>query len=393
MVSQLGNEQGIRKQMLRASEITAAACEQTGLQNIPDASYHEGLNFLVEQINACEAASDRSFEVMQREMISALCNRLRVEEYVDKHPEVLREKIERPVFVFGIPRTGTTMTNHLLGADTNRRSLLNWEATDSVPPPTADTLRTDPRCVAKREQQEAMLKANPDVVLPHWEWADDPTECIFLLAQDFKALSWEARLPMPGYSKWILQCDMTSAYAYHKKVLQVLQSKAPGIWNLKMPSHSVFAETVKKIYPDARLIWTHRNPYQTFASSCSLNRFTQSVTGVEPDPLYIGDNATRRLGAHLHGAMRASETLGEGAIYNLYYKDLISDPLTEMEKLYEWLGDEFTADIERSMREWVDSHPQNQFGKHKYALEEFGQSRESLEPIFGEYCEKYGLDE
>jgi hypothetical protein len=376
---------------MKTADVIDNACKITGLDAFPDATYHEGLEFLVEQINQCSAATDKSIQVMEREMVSALCNRLRVEDYLLRNPGVLNQAIEKPVFVFGIPRTGTTFTNHLLGADRNRRSLLNWEAAQSIPPATSETLYTDPRCEEKRAQQQKLLDDNPGLVLPHWEWADDPTECIFLLAQDFKALSWEARLPMPGYSKWILECDMTSAYKYHKKVLQILQSQAPGIWNLKMPSHAIFVKTLKKIYPDARLIWTHRDPYQTFASSCSLNRLTQKFTGIEPDPFYIGENAKRRLGAHVAGAMEGKAEFGSDAIYDIYYNDLMKDPIAEMQKLYRWLGDAFTEEIESSMKQWIDSHPQNQFGKHNYTLEEFGQSRESLASIFGEYAKQYGL--
>jgi hypothetical protein len=376
---------------MKTADIIDKSCEITGLGPFPEASYHEGLDVLVDQINGCPAVTEKSLQVMEREMVASLRNRLRVEDYLLRHDEVLEQKIERPVFVFGIPRTGTTFTNHLLGADSNRRSLLNWEATQSVPPATSDTLYTDPRCIEKRAQQQKLLDDNPGLVLPHWEWADDPTECIFLLAQDFKALSWEARLPMPGYSKWILECDVTSAYEYHKKVLQVLQSKAPGIWNLKMPSHAIFVKTLKKIYPDARLIWTHRDPYQTFASSCSLNRFTQKMMGVDPDPLYIGDNAKCRLGAHLQGAMEGKKLFGDGAIYDIYYNDLMQDPIAEMKKLYGWLGDEFTPEIQNAMQQWIDSHPQNQFGKHNYSLAEFGESRESLAPIFGDYVKQYGF--
>lgn len=376
---------------MRSTDIIDQAMQKSGLGPFDDASYHEGLEVLVENINACEAATDRSREVMEREMVNALANRFKVEDYLLKHPEVLETPVEKPVFVFGIPRTGTTLTNHLLGADRSRRSLLNWEATNPVPPPTSETLYTDRRCVAKRQQQEEMLKRNPDVVLPHWEYADDPTECIFLLAQDFKALSWEARLPMPGYSKWILECDMTSAYEYHKKVLQILQSKAPGTWNLKMPSHSIFVDTLLKVYPDARLIWTHRDPYETFASSCSLNRFTQSVTGVNPDPQYIGDNAQRRLGAHLHGAIAAKDRLGDEVIYDLHYNDLMKDPIGSMRKLYDWLGDDFTPEVEQRMQQWLQEHPQNKFGKHKYSLEEFGLSVEKLKPLFGDYVERFNV--
>jgi len=378
---------------MKTGDIIAKACKLTGVTPFPSASYHEGLNVLVDEINRCSAATDKSMQVMEREILVSLTNRLRVEDYLLRHPEVLEQKISKPVFVFGIPRTGTTLTNHLLGADSHRRSLLNWEVSQSIPPPSSDTLRSDPRCTGKREQQQKLLEANPDVVLPHWEWADDPTECVFLMAQDFKSYSWEARLPMPGYSRWMLECDMTSSYEYHKKVLQILQSQAPGTWNLKMPSHAVFASTLKKIYPDARLIWTHRNPYETFASSCSLNRFTQSVTGIDPDPIYIGNNARTRLGAHLSGAMKCKELLGDDVIYDLYYDKLIRNPIAEMEKLYQWLGDEFTSQVERSMKSWLKTHPQNEFGKHQYSLAEFGQSRDSLSSIFGEYARQYELDD
>lgn len=378
---------------MKATEIVDKACHMTGLQSFVDTSYHEGLNFLIDQVNACPKVTDKSLLVMERELLTALCNRLRVEDYLVRHPEVLSQRIEKPVFVFGLPRTGTTFANHLLGSDPNRRSLLNWESTQSIPPATAETLYTDSRCTEKRTQQQTLLNNNPGLVLPHWEWADDPTECIFLLAQDFKALSWEARLPMPEYSKWILQCDTTSAYEYHKKVLQILQSNAPGIWNLKMPSHAIFIETLRKVYPDARMIWTHRDPYQAFASSCSLNRFTQTMTGIDPDPVYIGDNAKRRLSAHLQGAMDGKLMFGKDAIYDLYYENLMRDPIAEMKKLYDWLGDAFSDDIDAAMTRWITTHPQNQFGKHSYSIEEFGQTRETLGPVFDEYAQQYGFGE
>ena len=373
------------------TDLVNKACKKSGLGPYENTSYREGLEVLIREINACEATTEVTFEKLEPIIIETLVNRFRVEDYVGKHPGVLDQPIEKPIFLFGIPRTGTTISNHLLGTDKTRRSLLNWEVLDSVPPPTTETLYTDPRCANKRKQQEAMLAANPDVVIPHWEYADDPTECTFILAQDFKAMSWEARLPMPGYSKWVLECDMTSAYEYHKKLLQVLQSTAPGIWNLKMPSHSVYVSTLLKVYPDARLIWTHRDPYKTFASSCSLNKFSQAVTGVDPDPLYIGNNAARRLGAHLNGAMAAKDKLGDNVIYDLHYADMMRDPIAEMRKLYAWLGDEFTAEVETGMQQWLDDHPKGKHGDHTYSLEEYGLSVDKLKPVFGEYVERFNV--
>ena len=374
-----------------ADDLVDKAWKKSGLGPYENASYREGLDVLIREINACEATTDTTFEKLEPLIIETLINRFRVEDYVEKHPEVLEKPIEKPIFLFGIPRTGTTISNHLLGTDKTRRSLLNWEVLDSIPPPTTETLYSDPRCVSKREQQEAMLAANPDVVIPHWEYADDPTECTFILAQDFKSMSWEARLPMPGYSKWLLECDMTSAYEYHKKLLQVLQSKAPGIWNLKMPSHSVWVTTLLKVYPDARLIWTHRDPYKTFASSCSLNKFSQNATGAIPDPIYIGQNATRRLAAHLNGAMAAKDALGDEVIYDLRYADMMKQPIEEMRNLYGWLGEEFTSEIETGMQKWLDGHPKGKHGAHTYSLEEYGLSVEALKPAFGEYVKRFNL--
>ena len=376
---------------MSSGEIIDAARERTGLGPFEEASYHEGLELLVAEIAACDRATERSYAMMRGAMTDSLANRFRVEDYLIRHPEICEAPVERPVFMFGMPRTGTTLANHLLGTDPARRSLLNWEAVDSIPPATTATLKTDPRCLAALKRQEEMLERVGDLVLPHWEYADEPTECIFLLAQDFKAMSWESRLPMPGYSKWILECDMAPAYAYHKKCLQILQSRAPGIWNLKMPSHSIWIDTILELYPDARLIWTHRDPYKTFASSCSLTLFSQTMAGVDPlDPVAIGDNATRRLGAHLRGAMAAKKRLGD-RIYDLYYHELVADPVGEMRKLYAWLEDPFDEDVAGRMQAYLDDHPQNKFGRHEYTLEEFGLSVEKLRPLFADYLERFSM--
>ena len=179
--------------------------------------------------------------------VAALSNRLQVHDYVCQHPEVLDEKIERPLVTLGMPRTGTTVISYLLDQDPARRSLLHWECVHPVPPATTETLRTDPRCLALLEEHKQIIKfvKEANMPLPHWEDADGPTEDMFIHNQDFKALSWDAFSPTPRYSDWLIdEADMTSTYEYMKRFLQVLQSKAPGAWSLKMPSHSVHIETL-----------------------------------------------------------------------------------------------------------------------------------------------------
>ena len=158
-----------------------------------------------------------------------------------------------------------------------------------------------------------------------------------------------------------------------------------------MPSHSVFASTLLKVYPDARLIWTHRDPYKTFASSCSLNKFSQNATGANPDPSYIGQNALRRLAAHLNGAIAAKDKLGDNVIYDLHYADMMKEPIAEMRKLYTWLGEEFTVEVEAGMQQWLDEHPKGKHGDHTYTLEEYGLAVDDLKPVFGEYVERFNV--
>ena len=155
-------------------------------------------------------------------IVAALSNRLRVTDYVQHHPEVREEKIERPVVILGMPRTGTTVISYLLDCDPARRSLLHWEPVHPVPPATTETLRTDPRCLALLEEQKQIVDyaIKAKMPLPHWEDADGPTEDMFLHAQDFKGLSWDSFLSTSRYAEWLIdEADMTSAYEYQKLVL------------------------------------------------------------------------------------------------------------------------------------------------------------------------------
>ena len=201
---------------------------------------------LVESCESAPGVNPGGREFVYGQFVERMWNRLRVVDYVRRHPEVLDERVERPLVVLGLPRTGTSLASYLLDQDPLRRSLLTWEAEDSVPPSTPDTLRTDPRCLKKKAELDVLaegLKA-ANIPLVHWDEADGPTECLFVQNQDFKAYLWEAFMPTPAYADWLLQTDMSSAYAYERMVLQVLQSRAPGTWSLKMPSHAVHIETL-----------------------------------------------------------------------------------------------------------------------------------------------------
>ncbi|MEE8428701.1 MAG: sulfotransferase [Gammaproteobacteria bacterium] len=371
-------------QKLVADELIEQAQHTTELERFDSDSFREGLDILLSDFNniqAPEAAVDR----FRGSMVEILANRLKTTAYLDQRPELLERPIERPVFVFGIPRTGTTLLNNLLAADPARRSPLTWEIDDPVPPPTTEKLYTDPRAVARLEEEHKMLAAHPEMGKYYRSSAIYPNECVYFMAHDFKTLMLEARGKLPNYRDWLFQTDMTSAYQYHKRFLQVLQADAPGTWNLKMPSHALWLSTLLEVYPDARLVWAHRDPVAALGSFCSILSMGNQAFSGNFDREYIGQNCLWQLEQHVNRIMDVRETLGDNRIVDVHYAALINNSIDTMRALYKSLGDEFTAEAESGMRAWLADNPRNKFGKHEYKLEHYGLTVEKAMPALERY--------
>jgi hypothetical protein len=219
-----------------------------------------------------------------------------------------------------------------------------------------------------------------------------PHECVEILAHDFKTLKWESAGKLPTYRDWIFQTDTRSAYDYHKLWLQLHQSQAPGIWSLKMPSHSLHIETLLAVYPDARLIWTHRDPYAVTGSLCSLITTGHMAFAGYVDQDWIGQNYPWQAAQHAEKAMDARARIGHDRIIDLHYADVVRDPIRAMRKLYAQLGDDFTPATEAAMIAWIAENPQGKFGKHQYKLEQFGLSKEGIAPLFERYLSEYDVE-
>jgi hypothetical protein len=270
-----------------ADELIEAAQKATGLQRFDGESFREGLDVLLAAASKVDYP-EMGIARMRNGVIGALATRLKTTDYLEQHPELLKRPIARPVFVFGVPRTGTTLLSNLLAADPARRSPLTWEIDDPIPPPKKEALYNDPRALARLEAERKMLAARPDLGKYYRNSAVYPNECMFFIAHDFKALMWECRGKLPEYRDWLFQADLTSTYQYHKRFLQLLQADAPGVWNLKQPSHGLWLETLLKVYPDARLVWCHRDPLTATGSFCSLMKFAQQAVGLAPDIEWLG---------------------------------------------------------------------------------------------------------
>lgn len=377
----------------KVDELVNRACCRTGLDDLGENSWREGLSILVATLETRPEVTATGRDDLYRQFVDALSNRLRVIDYARGHPAVMSKPIERPLVILGLPRTGTTVASYLLDQDPMRRSLLNWEAGDSVPPATAETLRTDPRCVEKKAVLDEFAQALEEAKtpIPHWEEADGPTECTFVQNQDFKAFLWEAFMPTPAYSEWLLAVDMTSAYRYERTVLQVLQSSAQGTWSLKMPSHAIHIEALLATFPDVRIVWAHRDPFKVTASLLSMNHLARSMIAPNPDLGTFVPTVLEQARAHVDRALAARRRIGEDRFFDLHYADLMRDPIGQMRDLYRSTGDDLSPSVEAAMGRWLEANPQDRFGLRAYSLDAFGVTVGDLEPLYEDYLSTFEI--
>ncbi|MEE8507798.1 MAG: sulfotransferase [Myxococcota bacterium] len=381
--------------LFTAQKLIDAARRETGREDFGADAWRDGLEVILDS-----AAREAELNPIGREILRGwihrrLVNRLRVIDWVAEHPEVRRERIEKPLVILGMLRTGTTILCELLACDPANRPLMKWEGLDCCPPPRAESFRSDPRIRAMVDEMENTYKAVPRLKAIHFEPGDGPTECVALLGQAFRSQDWLGLFHVPSYVSWYHACDMEPAYAYHRLALQLLQSRAPGRWSLKAPGHMLALDALFAVYPDARLIVTHRDPVKTVASSASLS-FTSrpdSLSTVELGdyfgPLWLRINATmvdRMMEFRARHAAKDAERF-----LDLHYGDLAKDPIESVRRIYDHFGETLTPDAETAMRAHLDAHPKGHHGVHHYSLEAVGLAPEQVRERFSEYCARFDV--
>lgn len=369
-------------------DVLSAARMKSAAPEPQTESWKEGLDILLYDHAKLDRLTERGRAVTLNRYAEALAARMDADQYIRDHPEVLDAPVQRPVFILGLPRTGTTMLSYMLDADPAVRSMLRWEPYNLNPPAAPGTLKTDPRCLAEVAKDETILKMASKVAAAHFEPGDGPTECVHLLAQDFRSLMLAVTTSVPTYHDWLLLTDMESAFEHRKRALQILQSTNPGRWVLKMPSDSLFIRQLFKTFPDARVIWTHRDPYAVVGSSFGMRGNSRPMFEGDEGRDYMRQYFPLQLGMHVSRPLEVSHERPDD-ILHLYYDDLVDDPLAQMRKIYAWLGDDLTPQAEAGMRGWLADNPQNKRGKHSYSLGEWGLSKKELEPYFSDYLREH----
>jgi len=373
-------------------DILAQARAATGLSDCGDPAALEALERLVKASNEEAQLSAAGAKRWEANLVRTLSNRLRIVDYLKRHPELLERPIERPMFVFGLPRTGTTLVINLLSADSARRCLLRWEALDSVPPAAAGALHTDARCVAEQQRLDMAVKFAPQIAAAHYEDADSPSECQFAMALSFCAQIFESSLHIPSYLDWFQnRASYLPALRFHKQLLQLLQENNGGRWTLKNPWHPLFLNDLATVYPDAQLVMTHRDPAEVVGSACSLIRLVRPMFSDHVDLRQIASQMIATFDLMIARQNDFRERHGAPSIYDIHYSELTRDPLGELRRLYAHFEEPFTAEADAAMTRLLQANPQGKHGKHQYSLEEFGLTAAGVRHHFRDYCERFGI--
>jgi Sulfotransferase family len=375
-----------------ADDLIDVACRETGLEDFGPDGFREGLGTLCASIGAEADLNELGGFAIRDALLAALRARLAVVDWAQRHPEVAAEPVDAPIFVIGMFRAGTTFLGRLLDQDPANRSLLRWESSDPVPPPAPENHRSGPRVAAAQVGADMLEQLNPRMRAIHHEDADGPTECIAVMSQDFKSMSWEAITNVPEYGRWLRAVDQRSAYQYHRLVLQILQSGGVrGRWTLKSPHHAIALDALTAVYPDARLVLVHRDPVVLSASVCSLIS-TLSGTFTDADhTAYIAEHWTATLEESIRRIDGFRDAHPEHPIVDVQYADLIRDPVATARAVYAGCNTELSAGADRAIAQYVATHPKGALGAHRYEVRELGLDPAALRERFAGYVERYDV--
>ena len=383
---------GLNWPSLTVDSIVTAAQKKAGDEDLGGDSFLEPLTRYLEA--AREEAQLNTFGrlALRGMLVSSLASRIRLAGWAKANPEVRSEVITQPWVILGLPRTGTSLLSILLGLDPSSRALMHWEGANPVPPATLASAAEDPRIADQAREIAQLLKLNPALGAMHPFGATIAQECVALFMYDVRTLGVETQAYVPSYGRWLQECDMSPAYAQHRLALQTLQSAQPtGRWVMKTPNHLWCLETLFDFYPDARVIWTHRDPGRVTTSLASLVNALQGMFRERIEPNRVAEEWLGKACHAIESGMSFDDHAKDGWCDHIRYADLIDDPIATVRRIYQRYDEEVSPLHERRMEVWMRTRSAETTGRHVYDPANFGWSYDALADRFREYQDRYAV--
>jgi hypothetical protein len=370
---------------LEPPSLMAAARKKTGLSDFGDPSFREGIDRLCASLEDEAGLTALGRVAARQRLVSLLETRLRL--VAAPAPD---EVISQPVFVLGLPRTGTTVLYGMLAANPAMRSPASWEVSRPFPAPTG----VDPvRVAAMDKDLDGFRRLAPTIDQIHPMGATLPQECLALQAPQFLSYEFPTTFPVPSYWAWLREQDMVPAYAFEKQFLQHLQSGGHRgqHWILKTPCHLMWLDALLEVFPDALLVHTHRNPTTVLASVSSLMSTIRSAVSSTVDKHEVGREQLDAWTWGMQRVMAARERVPADRVVDVLYEDTVARPVETVEKVYAHLGLDYTPAVASGVQAYLAENPRDKHGTHTYTLEEFGLDRDEVDAAFAGYRERFGV--
>jgi len=325
---------------------------------------------------------------MRREFLRVLVNRLQIQYLLRQHPEILAVPIHRPIFIVGLPRTGTTLLHKLMAQDNRMRVPPLWQLLAPFPL-TSESHSIEGR-IRQAEQFIGLARFTaPQMRILHPLDAHEPEECVFLLPHH---LLYHLRAPVPDYKKWYLERNTVADYGYYRQLLQVLGWQQPiQHWVMKSPFHLFSLDTLLTVFPDACVVQTHRDLNRVLPSWCSFGAAVQKLHLKQSDYQAMGDEWLALWKIGIERTMSVRESAHPAQFFDLHYNEFITDPIGSLRQLYQYFNYELDGRTEAKMRQWLQNHSQEKHGSHRYTGEQFGLSEARIGDIFKAYTARFPI--
>jgi len=376
---------------LFASDLIESAKRRSSLDDFGEGDFSEALSRLLESCQDEGRLNLIGRIALKTDVLETLCVRLQMERDRQLYPDITRQEIREPLFIVGLPRSGTSVLHRLLAADPAHRSPLMWEVRSPSPPTRDDE---------KRRIQRATQSCNffnwlaPTFRYVHTVGAEIPQECVSLMTPTFLSDQFDAMYYIPSYRTWFFRQDLRPAYKYHRRFLQHLQFRRTARrWILKAPTHMFALPALLSIYPDARFVQTHRTPVDAMASVSSLMTILRSAFSDAVDPFIVCREAIDYWSETMDKFLHERDRLADNRTCDIQYEEIRREPIRAVRRIYEFFGWSLSPEAEQNMRTLIANQAKRQSANHRYNLSQFGANAEDVLSAFATYCERFQLSQ
>jgi hypothetical protein len=384
---------------MTADQVLARAMAETGLTAFgPDTGFRERLAVTLQSLDEDAGLTRGGRTTILANAVRVMANRLRIEDLVRRHPEILDIPIEQPIFIAGLPRSGTTHLVNWLARDDRLNSLTLWESEEPVPAAPVAPGETDPRLARSAATWEAFGRLLPHMAAMHEMAATDIHEDNELMFMDLNCYNWEFQARLPRWIDHYLAHDRTMSYAYEKKVLQVISwyrgERGRRRWLLKSPQHMENLAAIKAVFPDATLIVTHRDPVDVLRSLTTMLGYSDRIRRDPVDPPALARHWADRIERLLRECVAQRDAWGPGQSLDVLFHEYMADQEGMARRIYALAGLDLPPQTEAKLLGYLAENPRHAHGKVEYDFEGvFGADVAALRRRFAFYYERFPVKE